>query len=278
MKRLVVYLDGVFALNAVLDGLLLSAAGRLTGRRPPLGRLLCAAALGGGYAAAAFLPGLEGLSGPVGMGLAMVAMVAVAFRRRLLGPGGALLGLSCGLAGGLLVLERLLKGLHYSGGLPGSWQDGRLLLLSGSGVWALVCLWLRRRGKQAGRRVPVLLELGGKQRLLTALVDSGNGLTDPISGRGVLVVEWDAVAHCLPPELTREVCRAPAGYLEALARAWPQGRLRLVPCRTVQTAGGVLLAATARRVQVDGVDRGSMTVAIAPVRLSGGEYQALIGM
>lgn len=43
-----VYLDGVFVLNAALDALLLSATGKLTGRTVKPGRLALAAAIGGG--------------------------------------------------------------------------------------------------------------------------------------------------------------------------------------------------------------------------------------
>lgn len=272
------YIDGVFALNAALDALLLSAAGYLTGRRVPALRLALGAALGGLYAAAAFLPGLYGLGSPFGLAAAGAAMLAVTFGSRLLGPLLALLGLGCGLAGGLTLAGRLLGGLRYSGGLPQSLADAQLLLLAGSAVWALVRLWLRGRGRRAGKLVPVLVEVGSRKRLLTALVDSGNTLTDPATGQGVLIAEWEAVAPLLPEGASPACCAAPAEHLEALARLWPEGRPRLLSCRTVGQGSGVLLAFTARRVQADGAERGSMTVAVTPVRLGGGRYQALLGL
>lgn len=273
-----VYLDGVFALNAALDALLLSAAGRLTGRRLRPQRLMLAAALGGLYACAVFLPGLGALGTPAGEGAAMLVLLFAAFGERLLRPGGALLALSCALGGALLLLDHLIGGLHYSGGVPGSVQDAQLLLLAGSGIWAAASLRPRRGTASSGRTVPVLLEVGGKKRLLTALVDSGNGLCDPVSGKGVLIVEWDALSPCLPRTLTKEACAHPASHLREAAERWPEGHLRLIPCKTVQSGGGFLLALTADRARVDGAEQEKVPVALSPVRLSDGSYQALIGI
>lgn len=274
----VVYLDSVFALNAALDALLLSAAGKLTGRAVKPGRLALAAAIGGGYACAVFLPGLDGLRGAAGQAGSMAVMLLAAFGGRLLWPGGVLLALSCALGGAILLLEQLVGSLTYANGIPGTAWDGGLLLLAGSGLWAAASLLERSTNGRGGRKVPVLLEVNGRRRLLTALVDSGNGLRDPISGKGVLVVQWDALASCLPEAVTRAACAAPAEHLAELSAAWPEGRLRLLPCRTVRQAEGFLLTFTARHVKVDGVERGALPVAISPVRLSDGAYQALVGL
>ncbi len=252
----VVYLDGVFVLNAALDALLLSATGKLTGRTVKPGRLALAAAIGGGYACAAFLPGLDGLSGVSGQAGSLAVMLLAAFGVRLLWPCGVLLTLSCALGGFILLLERLVGSLTYANGVPGTVWDGELLLLAGSGLWAAVSLLERKANGRNGKRVPVLLEVNGKRRFLTALVDSGNGLREPISGKGVQVVEWSALPSCLPEGITQAACAAPAEHLAKLSVVWPEGRLRLLPCRTVQQAEGFLLAFTAQRVKVDGVDLG----------------------
>ena len=55
----VVYIDSVFVLNALMDYLLLLSAGRLAGVPLRRGRYVLGALLGGGYAAAVFLPGME---------------------------------------------------------------------------------------------------------------------------------------------------------------------------------------------------------------------------
>ena len=60
----VIYVDTLFLLNGIIDYLLLLAAARLAGE--PLRRLRfgAAAALGGAYAVAIFLPGMSFLAGP----------------------------------------------------------------------------------------------------------------------------------------------------------------------------------------------------------------------
>lgn len=75
----VIYIDRVFALNLVLDYMLLLICARLAGT--PLRRLrflLCAAG-GAFYAAAVFLPGCAALNGPVFRLLAGLAMSLAAF-------------------------------------------------------------------------------------------------------------------------------------------------------------------------------------------------------
>jgi stage II sporulation protein GA (sporulation sigma-E factor processing peptidase) len=81
----VVYLDSVFALNALVDYLLLAAAARLADLPVCRGRWVLGALLGGVYAAAVFLPGLGWLSRWPAHLVSGCAMTAAAFgRRRLL--------------------------------------------------------------------------------------------------------------------------------------------------------------------------------------------------
>ena len=49
--------------------------------------------------------------------------------------------------------------------------------------------------------MPAVLTLAGRRVVLTALVDTGNTLTDPATGRPVLVAEADSLEELLPPGL-----------------------------------------------------------------------------
>ena len=74
----VIYVDTLFLLNGIIDYLLLLAAARLAGE--PLRRLRfgAAAALGGAYAVAIFLPGMAFLAGPWCKLASCVLMLVVA--------------------------------------------------------------------------------------------------------------------------------------------------------------------------------------------------------
>ena len=281
----VIYVDTLFVLNGAVDYLLLLAAARLAGE--PLDRLRSAlgAVLGGGYAVAVFLPGLDFLARPPCRLAAAVLMVLTAFwrSRRLLRQVVIFFALACAFGGGVLAIGLLGgRGLTLSAGVLSSAMDLKIVLLSAAGCYAALSLVLRGAGRHAGpggELRQVRLTLGERQTELTALVDTGNTLTDPATGRPVLVAEADCVAPLLPAgvRLGPEALEDPAGALEGLEGPWRR-RFRLLPYRAVGVERGLLLALRLDKVQVGGEDRGAMLAALSPTPVSdGGNYRALIG-
>ena len=281
----VIYVDTLFLLNAAVDYLLLLASARLAGE--PLARLrfLLGAALGGMYAVAIFLPGLSFLARPPCRLAAAVLMVLAAFwkSRRLLRQVVIFLALSCAFGGGVLAIGLLGgRGLTLSNGVLYSGMDLKIVLLSAAGCYGALTLLFQRTGRHtaaAGELRPVRLTLGERQVSLTALVDTGNTLTDPATGRPVLVAEADCVEELLPPGIRPSPAdlRDPAGALERLKDPWRR-RFRLLPYRSVGVDRGLLLAVRVDQVQVGEEDRGPMLAALSPTPVSdGGGYRALLG-
>ena len=99
----VVYWDRVVVLNGIVDYLLLLSAAWLSGLPLRRGRLILWAALGGLYAGAVFLPGLEVLGVPVIRAAAGIVMALGAMKWRWR-PAGVFLLLAAGLAGIILAL------------------------------------------------------------------------------------------------------------------------------------------------------------------------------
>ena len=281
----VIYVDTLFLLNAAVDYLLLLASARLAGE--PLARLrfLLGAVLGGLYAVAIFLPGLSFLARPPCQLAAAVLMVLAAFwkSRRLLRQVVIFLALSCAFGGGVLAIGLLGgRGLTLSNGVLYSGMDLKIVLLSAAGCYGALTLLFQRTGRHtaaAGELRPVRLTLGERQVSLTALVDTGNTLTDPATGRPVLVAEADCVEELLPPGIRPSPAdlRDPAGALERLEDPWRR-RFRLLPYRSVGVDRGLLLAVRVDQVQVGEEDRGPMLTALSPTPVSdGGGYRALLG-
>ena len=281
----VIYVDTLFLLNAAVDYLLLLASARLAGE--PLARLrfLLGAALGGLYAVAIFLPGLSFLARPPCRLAAAVLMVLAAFwkSRRLLRQVVIFLALSCAFGGGVLAIGLLGgRGLTLSNGVLYSGMDLKIVLLSAAGCYGALTLLFQRTGRHtaaAGELRPVRLTLGERQVSLIALVDTGNTLTDPATGRPVLVAEADCVEELLPPGIRPSPAdlRDPAGTLERLEDPWRR-RFRLLPYRSVGVDRGLLLAVRVDQVQVGEEDRGPMLTALSPTPVSdGGGYRALLG-
>lgn len=280
----VIYVDTLFLLNALVDYLLLLCAARLAGE--PLKRLRFAlgAVLGGGYAVAIFLPGLGFLERPACQLAAAVLMVLAAFwgSRRLGRQVLIFFALSCAFAGGVLALSMLGgQGLSLNRGVIYSGMDLKIVLLSAAGCYAVLSLLLQKAVRHTsftGELKAVRLELEDRTVELTALTDTGNTLTDPVTGQGVMVAEGERLLPLFAASQRPSVqeLRDPAGALERLTGAG--GHFRLLPYRAVGVDRGLLLAVRVDRAVVDGEDRGAMVVALSPTPVSdGGGYGALLG-
>lgn len=281
-----VYLDELVLLNFVLDYLLLLASGRVAGEVLRRGRIALGAALGALYAGASVLPRGVFLRSPPCKLAAAVGMVLLAYGacRRLLRVGLIFLCVSAALGGGVLALELLGgRGLVLRNGILSSALDLKVILLSAAVCYLVVTLVFARAGRHSAvdRELrPAVLRLGDRSVALTALVDTGNTLTDPATGRTVMVAEGAKLAALFPegeaPE-PGDLSDPANALLRFSGRNW-QGRARLVPYRAVGVDCGLLLALRMDRVLVGGEDYGGILVALSPNAVSdGGGYSALIG-
>ena len=111
-------------------------------------------------------------------------------------------------------------------------------------------------------------------------MDTGNTLTDPASGRPVIVAEGERIAPLFPRERRPGPAdlRDPAAGMTRLGTGEWRARFRLLPYRSVGVDRGLLLAVRADELELDGQGRGPVLVALSPTPVSdGGGYQALIG-
>ena len=282
----VVYIDALFLLNFVVDYLLLLCAGRLAGEVLHRERLALGAALAGAYAAAVFLPGMGFLLHPLCKLAAAVLALLIGYggSRRLLRVTLVFFAVSAAFAGGILALELLGgRGLTLENGVFSSAMDLRLILLSAAGCYVVITLLFQRSARHTAARqelVPAVLTLDGRRVALTALVDTGNTLTDPATGRPVMVAEGEKVAGLFPSGQAPDEAdlRDPVAALERLSQAGFLGRCRLLPYKAVGVECGMLLSLRLDGARVGREDYGTLLVALSPNRLSdGGGYSALIG-
>lgn len=268
----VVYIDEVFLLNALVDYLLLLSAARLTGEPLFRGRMAIAALLGGLYAALSYLPGWGFLDSPLCKLASAVGMTLMAFggSRRLLRVSLVFFGVSAAFAGGVLALQLTAGG--------GPVLDLKTVLLSAAVCYALVPLVFHRTARHGGRELAVAeLRLGERSCRVTVLVDTGNTLTDPHTGRSVMVCEGEKLTGLFPEGEcpTAEELRDPVSALERRTGEKPW---RLLPYRAVGVDHGLLLAVRTDGARVGREDYGPILVALSPTPVSdGGGYSALIG-
>lgn len=253
---MVVYLDGVMGLNFLVDWMLLLGVNRMSGFPPGVGRTAAAAAVGGSYAGMCLIPGFAFLSTALwrGVSLGVMSMTAFGMNRSALRRGVLFVVLSMAL-----------------GGLAMSVNSGHFLEIVGcAGALALLCR-VGFRGK-AGTQNFLSMEIvhRGRRVELTALVDTGNGLRDPVTGEAVSVVDAKTAKELLG--LGPEELADPVGTMAAN----PNAGFRLIPYRTVGQRGTFLLGLRCDSVRVSGHQTGGM-VAFAPQIFGNGEYGALTG-
>lgn len=282
----VIYVDTLFLLNAIVDYLLLLGAARLAGEPLRRGRFALGALLGGGYAVAIFLPGLVWLNHVPCRLACAVLMVLAAYggSRRLLRQGVLFVALTCAFGGGVVAIGLLGgTGLTLGRGVIYSGLDLKVVLLSAAvcyGVLTLVFQRTARHSAASGELVSAQMWLGERSVTLTALVDTGNTLTDPVNGRPVVVAEGERAASLFPPDHRPNVqdLRDPAAGLTRLGTGEWRSRFRLLPYRSVGVDRGLLLAVRTDALALNGQGRGAVLVALSPTPVSdGGGYQALVG-
>lgn len=267
-----VYVEDLFALNACIDYFLLLSAARVCGLPLRRGRFALAAALGGLWCCAALSPSLAWLNTAVMKPVPALAMSLLAFGRepKLWRSFGVFVGLSA-MFGGAVFAAGLWRGTWQAGG-PLVRLDLRVLLLSFALCWAGVSLVFRRALPRAQRQThEILVCHGGHQVRFRALRDTGNELTDPLTGRSVLVAEAGALEALFPPAQARSLS------LDAVTAVGQLEGFRLVPYRGLGEGGGLLACFRPEKLYVDGRPRDDLLAAVTPAPLSrDGSYQALI--
>ncbi len=238
--------DLYFLINAGMDLICLMITAALLHRKIKRWRAILASLLGGLYALLALLLGGGGIWGLFADCGTALLLAAITFWERnmrawrLLQAAGVELLTSMLLGGVMTGLYSLLSRLE----LPLESLEGE-----GLSVWvflllsAVAALVAGRGGRifasRAAREVEVEAVLFGKRLTLHAMVDSGNLLRDPVSGRGVIVADRSLLLAALPPDLSAALAESdPARWIEDSRRAT---RIRLIPTRTA--TGDALLPA-----------------------------------
>ena len=276
-----VYADVVFAVNTAVNYLLLLLGARLTGFPARPLRALFGAVLGGAYAVCVLVPTLNALNAWWAKAMCFLVMGIVAYGIRKKSLQTAFAALLCGgaLAGFVFLLTQVfsVRIVAFGGHIYYPLAAKVLILMAGGFYLAAALLMAGSMKHKTGELVPLRLCCGNRHVFVKALFDTGNSLTDPISGKPVVVLEWQRGAELLGVCGKKEQFLNPVAGLTELKEAVPKNNLRLVPYRCVGQEKGMLLAMPCR-VKPGKMREVSALVALSPTPVSdGGGYEALIG-
>lgn len=270
-----VYIDVVFAVNTVMDVIVLAILNRVLSYRTTKGRLLAGAVIGGVWSCVVSLcPGLSPAVKVLGTYVAVSSLMAVA-AYRLRNPKDVVKSVagiylvSVVLGGVMLVIYEHTMAGYYARRILENGSAGRIpaaawiLIVVGAaaacygfsgGVKGLIKSMAQRRDLCS-----VTLIYGEREEKVTGLIDTGNRLREPVSRQPV---------HVATDGLLRRLCPVVKGIV-------------YVPYQSVGTSHGVLPAVFIDRMEVEQegkcycVEKPLVAITKQPLSPSG-EYQILI--
>lgn len=277
----VIYLDVLLALNFCMDYCIVRAASAIGGKPCAVRRLCLASGLGALYAAGCVL--VPVLSAPPIRLLSCAAMAGAAFSvrsaRQLLRQ-TLLVMLVAFVFGGCVTALEQLSGADLSvGGALYAPVSRRVLLLSAALAYGLSGMVFRGQAREnRPHGETIRLTCGGAVQDVYLLVDSGNTLRDPATGRPVLVLTRAAAMKILPEEarfVPLLLERDNAAELVQQAQQRGFAGLRLISFQSVGGGGMMPCFHPEAVTREDGSLYDSM-VAISGVPVCAGEYDGLI--
>ncbi len=281
-----VYADVLFLINFSMDFLVLYICARLAGRRLYPLRSALAAALGGAYGVASLFIEADPVAVFLCDALSLILICAIAFASKSIRPADffgrcILFALISSVLGGIMtalssMLERSgLASLDYESGDDISvWI---FAMLAAAGGAAAFVGGKRMKRLASSKHADVIITFNGKSVTLRAMTDTGNMLTDPLSGRAVAICELDSVSSLFSPEMI--------GYwksrdLSVNIEKEFASRLRFIPAKGALGDKTSLLAAIEPDLVtvINGKGKVDADVLLAPVpyNLSAGESRVLL--
>ena len=248
-----VYIELVFIDNFAVNMLIILVASVLTKTRKNWGRFALAAVVGGIYACVVFGTGGVGVSMPVKIAVSILMCFTAYYAK---GEKGFWKNI-CAFYITSFVFAGAIYAVAFCSGSPYAFEGtlniqpliryvliGLLLGAILAGVFSRVH---RRMAEREGRTVRMLLTCGQRRTSVKAYVDTGNMITEPLSGLGVVFVTESAAKSLFD----RETINMMNCHGDTVT-----DRLRLVPCTTAAGTSvfyGIEIDSISMNGQINGI-------------------------
>lgn len=257
MHTYVVYIDEILLGNFIINFAILWITGRLANLKISFWRLSAGAVLGALYSLVLFFSVPDYIFSVFVKMIFSFIMVAVVFAplnaSRFFITLGLFYIISFAFGGIVLGATYFLHSQGLSFNLSNFWAvTGKylwqgiflaLVIIWAFGKWGPV-LW-RKKIVTSIFRIPLTVCIGEKVLQVDALLDTGNRLTDPLTGYPVIVIEYEAFKNLLPREMAKvfkETLKGSdfSGILNELSATGWAARFRVIPFRSVGRTSGIL--------------------------------------
>lgn len=268
----VVYIDLLFFENFIINYLLLFAAAYASGEHIHRFRLILGAFLGGIYAVGTYTQSLRAiLLSPFLKLTAAVLMCIIAYglKRRTLRMGVFFFACAFAFAGSVFAISMVTVGKLN---MP---VDGRTIAAAICVMFIVVLLIFGRFAQHGGVHrdtVTCQVKYGERECRCVALIDTGNTLIDPVTGKGVIVLEKESFLSLLAPGDRATIKAAPNIYDAIIQLGAP---FRMLSVTTVN-GKGMMLVIPPDEVKLGGKRINNTLIGLASGKMRDG-YNALVG-
>lgn len=283
-----IYIDVLFAVNGIVNFMLLLATSKISKIQTHTWRLFFGAILGAVYAVCMFFPQIEALYTIVSKIAFSFILIAVTFTIKKLRHflktvfifyiTSFIFG---GIALGLFYFIGFGKGTVISNGIFYFNLPWRILAIASIAAYAIIrFVWKVAKADKMRDYKSVDIYLNGNKVTLNALVDTGNMLSDPISKMPVIVAEFSVIASILPQSFislyeTLENC--PENIILENQDSHLASRLRIIPFSSLGTSEGILIGMKPDSVKIGKSFYNNIIIGIYNSKLSKNmDYNALL--
>ncbi len=278
-----VYVDILFIINFSMDFLCFYICSRIFGYKTVIWRAVSASVIGGVYSVLIIcldLPSGARLPLDISVLLLMSITAGCGGRPKFLGA-AAYAGVSAALGGVMTAIFSILSaGGWFDGGEAsgdGEMSAWAFALIAAAGAAASLVGGAGLRRRRVAHRVRVRVSFGDRFSEFDGLVDSGNLLCDPLSGKRVMVCELSALEGMIDPRTATMIRN---GGITAQRVSLGVEKLRIIPaCGAL--GDGLLCAVTPGGITITDPESGrvreaDMLIAPVPRRLSADGCRALL--
>ena len=271
-----IYADILFLINFTMDFLTLYVTASILHRKASLSRLCISSAIGGIYGVAAvFMNGILIINIIINLAVSCL-MCLIVFPQKTLPCFSLFYGTGCLLGGAMTAFFTFMNGFNYDstesdtlvGKIPLGWMAVSAAVIGA----AAIAGGRMARKKRVSRpcRLSVLSHIGSF--VFEGMTDTGNLLTDPISGRPVIILQRKEFLTLLPSDLLPIFERSDPDGLSRLDSEYITS-VRLIP--SVSVGGDKLLFAyLPKNIAVNGIEVSALIAAGGEADYGG--YPALV--
>lgn len=251
----VIYIDVLFAVNFIVDLILLWCCGKLAGIQLKKLRLFFGAAFGGLYSAVIFFPSLQYLQLFVIKIAASAIMLALSFKiisgRQFLKIMFSFYAVNIIFGGALNVFMMFFKNTAAisNGSLYFDLPFAKLILLTflTAGIFYISLCFLRRFLMHSGSLCRITAEAFGKRAVFYGFVDTGNCLKEPVSGLPVIVAELSCLKSLFDE---KTLTMLENGDISALCEMFG-GIFALIPYNSVGCENGLMTGIRINEIKIE---------------------------